>query len=145
MKKYGRFIVFFITLHLFFAPVSAAIITPNSSLFDPPKDGTEGVKTIGERVIQAFSRAFDSVWRDALNIGQDIAERIVNLWNLEVKPWLDNSLEKNFFFIRKEFEKTKPVLEKEIGEEQKEMQQSINTEVPSAGRNLWERFRELIK
>ena len=113
-------------------PTSDPIILPES---------IEGAKKMGEKAWKAIPEGLEKAWNDAVIIWQKMIEDIKNFWNLKIKTILESFWKK----IEKEILIRKPIIEEEFEKEKIEMKEDIESGAPKAGKNLWERFRELIK
>jgi len=142
-KNIIKIFLFFLFLSQFSTVLSATSTPTPKPTPDPiilPED-IEGAKKMGEKAWKAIPESLEEAWNDAVIIWQKMAEHIKNFWDLKIKPILESFWKK----IEKEILIRKPIIEEEFEKEKKEMKEDIESGAPKAGKNLWERFRELIK
>lgn len=91
----------------------------------------EEAESLGMRILTALPDAVKKVWREeALPLWQKMWDWAQGPWNSYVKPKIEFWWQKFLNFLGKET----PDLEKEFQKERKEMQ-----------KDLWQRFRDLLK
>jgi len=103
-------------------------------------EGLDDFKKIGERFLDV--------------VRKDLPGIITGIWKKEVLPFwqkMGDWFKENIFdpyinpFFKKEIEPRGPVIEEEFEKEKEELKEDIKTEMPEAGRSIWERIQDLIK
>lgn len=86
----------------------------------------------------------------------DLPGIIQNIWQNEVWPtwkkmgdylnaWIQNIWQKLKKIFQTEFEKRQPLINEEFKKEKTELKEGLKTEVPTAGKSLWEKIKEIIR
>jgi len=101
-----------------------------------PPETLEKAKEIGKGFPERIAETLERVWR----------EEVLPLWQ-KIYNWLKKTLWDPYIspFFKREIEKRKPIIEEEFQKEKKEIKEEVKTELPKAGKSLWERFKELIR
>ena len=93
----------------------------------------EEAKTLGERILNSFPEAFKKSWQEAVSLWKKMLDY--------VSPWFKGIWNSILSFLGKEVEQRKPEVEEEFKKETEEMKE----EIPTAGKSIWERLKELIQ
>jgi len=112
--------------------------------------GMEAVNKVPEVVKKTWDEEAVPVWRKmwnwTKNTWNNYAKGSFNkLWYDNLKPRIQNSLQKIKKALGMEVEERKEMIKGEWEKEKEEMKKEMEKEMPTTGRSLWERFKELFK
>ena len=132
--------------------VLLGLILPNFAFAQQigPPETLEQAKEIAERAGQEIQfnlpDVLKKIWEEeTLPIFQKIWSFIKNIWDSYAWPNIKKLWQKITAPFIEEIEKRKPIIEEEFQKEKQVIKEEIKTELPKAGKSLWERFKELIK
>lgn len=147
--RYLKLYKFIIILSILTLILPSLVFAQSQSVKVPDTPGEakdmiiRAIKSIGENLLGILKKIFNEgvlpVWKKMYYWSQE------NVWDSHIFPWLKNIWQKISGIFGKELEKRKPVIEEEFQKEKTEMKEDVKTEVPQAGKSLWEKFKELIK
>ena len=98
-------------------------------------------KTWDEEVIPVWRK----MWNWTKNTWNNYAKgSFSKLWYNSLKPRIQNSLQKIKKTLGMEVEERKETIKEEWEKEKEEMRKEMEKEMPTTGKSLWERFKELF-
>ena len=106
--------------------------TTTTSIVQVPKN-IDDAEALGWKILSGFPDALKGIWQGAIEIWRNIFRKIGNFWNSYIKPYIVN-------FWERDVEIKKPEVKQELEKEKQEMK----VEIPKAGKNIWNRFKDLI-
>lgn len=105
----------------------------------------EQLKGAGAKFWSGFPGALRNIGREIYDTWIWATNKFISFWNASVQPWLVSQWSKVKSFFNREVEQRKPSVEQEFEKEKKEIKQEVKTEIPKAGKTIWEKFKELIR
>lgn len=104
-------------------------------------ENIEKVKEMGEKAAKTLPKEIEEAWREAVRIWKDMDKQSGSY----IQRFL-GGFRKITNAFGKELKRRESVIKEEYKKEREEMTEEIKTEiVPKINKNLWERFKELIK
>lgn len=130
MRKYS--LIIFLIIFSFFLYNGFVLATQNNTSISTTPKTLDEAETLGWKILSGFPKVLKEIWQEAVEIWKSIFRKIepyiVGFWN-KIKD-----------FFRREVAIKKPEVKEELEKEKKEMK----VEIPKAGKNIWERFKEII-
>jgi len=110
---------------------------------EPPRapETLKEAKSLGERFIKGFPKAFSDAWQEGLVVWRKVGDWFKNLWCSYISSWFKNIWFKINSFLERRVEEKKPDIKQGFEEEKQEMRE----EIPKTGKSLWDKLKELIK
>lgn len=153
MKKISTFIFSFLILliasnNFYYAQGDEKKFKVVDEAYQVPSDQENSSPTVpenfaeaqqrGENVIAQAPNVFKNLWQETL-------KQINEFWNTYLRTPALNLWGKIRVFFNSEVEKRRGDVEAEFQREKQEIKQDIKKEVPKVSKNLWERFKDLIR
>lgn len=140
MKKILISIIFLITA--FYLNNVALAIEPNVKA---PENFDEA-KRVGEKTFNIAKNdlpgIISNIWKNEVwPVWKKMGEYVKNFWNIYLKTVWQKF--KNIF--QKEIDVRKPIINEEFKKEKTELKEGLKTEVPTAGKSIWEKIKEIIQ
>lgn len=95
--------------------------------------------TINEAEMAVW-KIISSLPKVLMEIGRDVFRKVESFWNTHIKSYVVSFWNKIKNFFTKKVDIKKPEVKQELEKEKQEMK----IEIPKAGKNLWEKFKEII-
>jgi len=119
-------------------------LEPSASPIGPPEK-VEDLKPF-QKALKEFPEGLKNAWQDGLVFWGKMENWIVNTWNSSrAGQWLNNLWKTITTPIAIELEWRKQILPNEFNKEKQELQKDIKTEVPEAGKSVWDKIKHLFK
>lgn len=113
--------------------------TPKIETPETLEEAKEMGKKAGEELKRELPGILEKIWKEeVLPLWQKMWDWFKNIWDTYLWPKIEPR-------IKEEIEKRRPIIEEELEKEKKEMMEEIKEQAPKVGKNLWERFKDLIK
>jgi len=98
----------------------------------------EEAKSLGER----FLRGMPFVIKNAF---LEMGDWLEKLWECYIFPFIEYIWQRVVVFLNTKIEEKKPEIREEFRKEKEELKEELKQELPEKGKNLWEKFKEIIK
>lgn len=99
------------------------------------------VSSFFKKVIEFFPNALKSAWQETVKIWRRITDLFKNFWDFTIWPKIEGAWQKILSIFGKKVEEQKEKASQELEKEKQEMEE----EAKEAGKNLWQKFIDLIK
>ena len=116
----------------------------NTPKFPKAKEYTnivEKTKNNENKILSICCVVSKKIWKGSLIIGNKILKRIRQLWNSYIYPSAQKYFTKAKNFILTEISNKEPKVKREFQKEKQE----IKKDIPSTGKLIWQKFKDLIR
>lgn len=123
--------------------------SPTPSILQVPEtleDAQHEAGQLGKKVWQKLPSILKDIWEDeVIPVWKQLWNWIMKAWDHTVKAWAQSLWNWIMGLFDKEINKRKDLVQEQIEEERKELQDEIAKEGENITRSLWQRLRDLFR